>query len=139
MRRREFIAGLGVVAWPLAAKAQRPAMPVVGYLGPTTAADADAPAFVQRLRELSWVEGHNIIIEYRWSQGRAELGTEFLTEFIRRRVDVIVTIGTPYHSWPSVRHRSFPLFSLWPAIRSAPGWLKAWRDPVATLPAFRHN
>jgi putative ABC transport system substrate-binding protein len=100
MRRREFVAGLGsAAAWPVVARAQQPAMPVIGYLGPTTAAGSsetkETSAFVQRLRELGWVEGRNIVIEYRWAQGRAEFGTE-LTEFIRRRVDVIVTVGNQF-------------------------------------------
>jgi putative tryptophan/tyrosine transport system substrate-binding protein len=84
--------------WPLTARAQQPAMPVVGYLSASTAAGSSeqTSAFVQRLRELGWVEGRNIVIEYRWAQGRAELATEFLTEFIRRRVDIIVTVGNEF-------------------------------------------
>ena len=97
MRRREFIAGLGgAAAWPLLAAAQQSAIPVVGYLGTTTVDGSNAPAFVQRLRELGWVEGRNIVIEDRWAQGWAELGTEFLTEFVLRRVDVIVTAGNQF-------------------------------------------
>jgi putative ABC transport system substrate-binding protein len=99
MKRREFIAGLGgAAAWPLAARAQQPARPVIGYLDLATAAGSSetTSAFVQRLRELGWVEGRNIVIEYRWPQGRAELATEFLAEFVLRRVDVIVTVGNQF-------------------------------------------
>jgi hypothetical protein len=99
-RRREFIAGLGsAAAWPSAVLAQGARNPaVVGYLGPTTAAGSSeiTSAFVQGLRELGWVEGRNIVIEYRWAQRRAEFITEFLAEFPRRRVDVIVTVGNQY-------------------------------------------
>jgi putative ABC transport system substrate-binding protein len=97
MRRRDVIAGLAdAAAWPVAARAQQLAL--VGYLGPATAAGSSetTPSFVQGLRELGWVEGRNIVIEYRWAQGRTEFGTEFLTEVIRRRVDVIVTVGNQY-------------------------------------------
>jgi putative tryptophan/tyrosine transport system substrate-binding protein len=60
MRRREFIAGLGATAWPLAARAQQPKMPVIGYLNSTTG----TAAFRQGLSELGYVEGQNISIEY---------------------------------------------------------------------------
>jgi putative ABC transport system substrate-binding protein len=100
MLRREFIAGLGsAAAWPFAVLAQGARkLPVVGYLGPSTATalSESTSAFLQRLRELGWVEDRNIAIEYRWAQGRAELGTEFLMEFILRRVDVIVTVGNQF-------------------------------------------
>src|SRR5215831_15731903 len=98
MRRREFIAllGSGVAAWPLVARAQQPAMPVVGYLGsgtPTTQSQWVA-AFVQRLRELGWIEGRTVSIEYRWAEGHTERAGEIAAEFVRRKVDVIVTSAT---------------------------------------------
>jgi len=101
IRRRQFIAGIGsAAAWPVAALAQRARnLPVVGYLGPTTTSTGQSGqtlAFVQRLRELGWVEGRNIVIEYRQAQGRDELASEFFMEFILRKVDVIVTIGNAF-------------------------------------------
>ena len=73
MRRRDFITLLGgAAAWPLAARAQQPAkMPTIGYLGPTTSAveSQRITAFVQRLRELGWIEGCTIALEYRWAEG----------------------------------------------------------------------
>ena len=97
MRRREFIAGLGgTVAWASAARAQRSGkLPTLGFLGGTTAAGSGATmaAFLRRLRELGWVEGRNIAVEYRWTEGRAEATREFLAEFVRLKVDVIYTIG----------------------------------------------
>jgi ABC-type uncharacterized transport system substrate-binding protein len=97
IRRREFIFTLGgAAAWPLAAHAQQPAMSVVGYLSPTTAS-LDARrlgAFVERLRQLGWIEGRNITIEYRWAEGRADRAAEIAAEFVSSKVDVIVTGGT---------------------------------------------
>jgi putative ABC transport system substrate-binding protein len=98
MKRREFIALLGgtAVAWPLAARAQRPAkLPTIGFLGATTALVQSqwTAAFVQRLRELGWVEGRTVAIDYRWSEGHRERFAEIATEFVQRKVDVIVTPG----------------------------------------------
>ncbi len=99
MRRRDFVALLGgaaAVAWPLAARTQPTAkLPTIGFLG-TAAASAWAPwtaAFVQRLRELGWIEGHTVAIQYRWAEGRAERWAEFAAEFVRLKVDVIVSGG----------------------------------------------
>ena len=101
MKRREFITLLGgaaAIASPLAARAQQAGkLPVIGFLGPATAATQSqwAVPMVRRLRELNWIEGRNIVIEYRWAEGRAERAAEVASEFVRSRVDVIVTIGTP--------------------------------------------
>jgi ABC-type uncharacterized transport system substrate-binding protein len=96
--RREFIMLLGgaVATWPLAARAQQAAMPTIGYLGSSTAL-AQSPwvaAFVRRLNELGWIEGRTVAIEYRWAEGRSERFAEIATEFVRLKVDVIVTAGT---------------------------------------------
>ena len=97
MRRREFIALLGGAAsWPLAASAQQPAIPLIGYLGSTTPA-LDRPrlaAFLKRLGELGWVKGRNVAIELRWAEGRAERAREVAAEFVRLKVDIFVTAGT---------------------------------------------
>src|SRR5215475_2126843 len=100
MKRREFITLLGgtAAAWPLAARAQRAAnMPTIGYLGPATHAveSQRVAAFVQRLRELGWIENRTIAIEYRWAEGREERFTEIAAEFVRVKVDVIFTYATP--------------------------------------------
>ena len=99
MRRREFITLIGgAAAWPLAARAQKPGkLPIIGYMGQgTQAAEAKrVAAFTGRLRELSWSEGRTIIIDYRWTEGRSDLATDFAGEFARRKVDIIVTSGTP--------------------------------------------
>jgi putative ABC transport system substrate-binding protein len=101
MKRRGFIAGLGATAtssllWPLGAHAQQPEkLPTIGFLGTTTLMvwRDYVPAFVQRLRELGWIEGKTVAIEYRWAEGRDERFREIADEFVRLKVDVIVTSG----------------------------------------------
>jgi len=88
--------GGATAAWPLAARAQQPAkLPTIGFLGGTTPATWSlfVAAFVQRLRELGWIEGRTIAIEYRWAEGRGERFAEIAAEFVRLNVDVIVTVG----------------------------------------------
>jgi ABC-type uncharacterized transport system substrate-binding protein len=99
VRRREFITLLGgaATAWPHAARAQQPAkVPTIGYLGATTRSveSQRVAAFMQRLRELGWIEGRNFAIEYRWGEGRNERFAEFAAEFVQLKVDLIVTYGT---------------------------------------------
>src|SRR5262245_44118167 len=96
MRRREFITLLGGAAsWPLAARAQQ-AMPVIGLMGSGSAAAQShlTAAFLQRLRELGWTEGRNLRIEYRWGEGRNERFAEIAAEFVRLKVDLILTHNT---------------------------------------------
>src|SRR5262245_5129590 len=95
MTRRQFITLLGgAAAWPYAAHAQQPRkLPIVGFLGTNTASAQShlTAAFVQRLRELGWFESRNLVIEYRWAEGRTERFGELVTELVRLKVDVIVT------------------------------------------------
>jgi len=99
MRRREFITLLGgaAAAWPLAARAQQqPAkLPTIGFLGAATPAawSVFIVTFVRRLRELGWIEGRTIAIEYRWAEGRGERYVEIAAESVRLKVDIIVTSG----------------------------------------------
>jgi putative tryptophan/tyrosine transport system substrate-binding protein len=97
VKRREFLIYLGsLVSWPLFARSQQATkVPTIGFLG----ADASAfspwtSAFVAGLRELGWIEGSNIAIEYRWSQGKTERYAEIAAEFVHLKVDVIVTVGS---------------------------------------------
>jgi len=98
MNRRELIAGLaGAAWWPTAARAQQPAkLPTIGFLGASTPAGWSqwVPAFERRLRELGWIEGRTVAIEYRWAEGRSERYAEIAAEFVRLKVDVIVTVGS---------------------------------------------
>src|SRR5262245_45204520 len=98
MKRREFITLLGgsAAAWPLAARAQQGKLPTIGYLGgggPITQRGW-VDAFVRRLRELGWMEGRTVAIEYRWGEGRPEHYAEFAAEFVQRKVDVILANAT---------------------------------------------
>jgi putative ABC transport system substrate-binding protein len=100
LKRRDFITLLGgaTAAQPLAAFAQQPAKkPTIGYLGGTTAVieSQRVAALLQQLRELGWIEGRNLAIEYRWGEGRDDRTAEIAAEFVRLKVDVIITVGTP--------------------------------------------
>jgi putative ABC transport system substrate-binding protein len=99
MKRREFITLLGgaAAAWPFTGRALEAKRPTIGLLGGATAsAQAQwTAAFVQRLRELGWVEGQTVAIEYRWVEGRFERSPAIIAEFVRLKVDVIVTHATP--------------------------------------------
>jgi putative tryptophan/tyrosine transport system substrate-binding protein len=126
MRRREFLGVLGggaaTAAWPFLARAQQPGrVPIIGLLGSSTPA-AWAPwttAFVQRLRELGWIEGRNIAIEYRWAEGRNERGAEIAAEFARLKVDVIVTTGSS-------------ALAVKKAISTVPVVFALWSDPFGS-------
>jgi putative ABC transport system substrate-binding protein len=99
VRRREFITLLGgaaAAAWPLAARAQQPGrLPTIGFLGAATASAWSqwAGAFAQRLDELGWIGGRTVAIDYRWAEGRSERFADIAAEFVRLKVDVIVTGG----------------------------------------------
>jgi len=97
MKRRDFITLVGgAAAWPLAAGAQQAKLPTIGFLGansPSLQSQWTA-AFVQRLRELGWIEGRNLAIEYRWAEGRFDRSPALAAELVQRKVDVIVTHAT---------------------------------------------
>jgi putative ABC transport system substrate-binding protein len=97
MDRRTFIGSVagGFVAATFAVRAQQPKMPIIGFLGTGSSSSArtNAAAFAQRLHELGWIEGRTVAIEYRWGEGRNERISEIVAEFVRLKVDVIVTGG----------------------------------------------
>ena len=96
VKRRQFMGLLGgAAAWPLAARAQKVPMPVVGLLSAGSPASHSrwVAALVKRLNELGWIDGRTITIEYRWAEGRNERYVEIAAEFVRLKVDVIVTQG----------------------------------------------
>ena len=99
MRRREFISLFGsiAVASPLAARAQPTRQPTIGFLGSGTLESQGqwVAAFSQRMRELGWIDGRNITIEYRWAEGSSDRAAELATELGKAKVDVIVTYANP--------------------------------------------
>jgi putative tryptophan/tyrosine transport system substrate-binding protein len=98
VKRRQFIAGLGsAAAWPVVARAQQPAVPVIGYLG-TQSADVDyknvTVPFLQSLKRTGYVEGQNVAIEYRWAENQYDRLPALAAGFVSSRVAVMVAADT---------------------------------------------
>jgi putative ABC transport system substrate-binding protein len=111
VRRREFVTLIGGAAlWPWAALASEPGkLPTIGFLGPTTPTvwSSFVGAFLQRMRELGWIDGHNIAIQYRWAEGREDRYIEFAADLVRLKVDIILTGGTAAVIASNARRRRF--------------------------------
>jgi len=124
MRRREFftLVGGAAAAWPLNARGQQGKAPIIGFLGSGTPSSGNqwAAAFVQRLRELGWIEGRTVGIEYRWAEGRNERVAEIASEFARFKVDVIVT------------YANTPAAAVKQTVTTIPIVFAAAGDPVGT-------
>ena len=121
MKRREFISALGAAAaWPVAGRAQPAKLPTVGFLVPGTPASFGqrVAASTRRLRELGWIEGRTVAIEYRWAE--AQRFDEIMNEFVRLKVDVIFSVGTP------------PIIAAQKATSNIPIVFVAAGDPVGT-------
>src|SRR5215468_9181740 len=135
-RRREFMTLLGgAAAWPLAARAQQAAMPVVGFLfaGPADASSHYAAAFRKGLSDTGNVEGQNVVVEYHWLEGQYDRARTLVADMARRRVAVIASLGaTPVASQPKlplpVSRSSSPFLM----IRFSLVWSQALPDRAAT-------
>jgi putative ABC transport system substrate-binding protein len=121
MKRRNFITLLGgAVAWPLAASAQQPGLPVIGYLGSSFADDEYFTVpFLQGLKETGYVEGQNVAVEYRWAENQNDRLPGLAADLVRRRVAVLVAAGTQ------------PAVATKPATTTIPIVFSAGGDPVA--------
>ena len=128
MRGRDFIILLaGAAVYPLLAGAQQKAMPVIGFLGGTSRGAPFVAAFFKGLAETGYVEGQNVAIEYRWAEGRYDRLPALAAEFVKRRVDVIVTQGgIPPTRAAKARPRRSRL-----SLRSAPTRLGTASSPAS--------
>ena len=141
MRRRAFITLLGgaAAAWPHAARAQQAAkLPIIGYIGAGTpsASRRWVAAFVQRLRELGWIEGRTVAIEYRWAEGQIERFSEIAAEFVRLKVDVIFATG----AGAAVAKEATSVIPIVFTLAQDPigsGLVASLARPGATSPAYR--
>jgi putative ABC transport system substrate-binding protein len=136
MNRREFIIMLGGTAagWPLAAGAQQPALPVIGFVN-SSSPDLYVPfvrAWRQGLGETGYAEGRNVAIEYRWAMGHYDRVPALIAELLHRPVAVLAATSGPVAFAAKAANTAFPSSSPGPSTRSNWAWLPASRGRGAT-------
>src|SRR5439155_26528677 len=138
MKRREFVSLVGSAAavWPLAAWAQKPTMPVIGFINGTSPQGYGhfVAAFRLGLAEAGYVEGQNVAIEYRWAEGHYERLQALAADLVDRRVAVIVATSTPANLIAMKATTEIPIVFTTAAIQSSLISLPAWTDPAAMSP-----
>src|SRR5215469_11262839 len=136
MRRREFIKLLGgaAAAWPLAARAQQPAIPVIGYLDSRSpeAVENRLRGFHQGLKEAGYIEGENVTILYRWADDRTDRLPLLAAELVSRSVAAMVTAGSPSALAAKAATTTVPIIFVASDPVQLGAWLRVSRDQVAT-------
>ncbi len=136
IERRGFITLIGgaAVAWPLMARAQQPAMPVIGFLRSTPAAGFEylVNALRQGLNDAGFVEGRNVAVEYRWAENQPDRLLGLAADLVSRQVAAIVASGTETAQAAKAAATTTPIYSSSEPIRSEPAWSRASTGRVAT-------
>jgi putative ABC transport system substrate-binding protein len=134
MRRRAFITLLGgAAAWPLAARAQQPATPVIGYLSTSTPEPSRVAAFVKGLSEMGYAEGHNVAIEYRWANNEPTRLSELAADLVRRRISVIAAMQTSTARAAKAETFNIPVVFISAADAVQAGLVSSFNRPGANL------
>jgi putative tryptophan/tyrosine transport system substrate-binding protein len=136
MRRREFIAGLGsAAAWPLVARAQKLAMPVIGYIDPQSREEAadKLRAFRQGLKDTGYAEGENVTVDFRFADNQVDRLSPFATELVRRRVAVIVAASGPTTAVVAKATTTIPIVFMVPEDPVRLGLVKSLARPGGNM------